>query len=55
MALIKVLYIYYPLYFYKDKKNMFRALINFSGEINAMTLAYALKLGLKIYHIGVRI
>ena len=39
---------YYPLHFQKDIVGV-RALIDSGVEINAMTLAYALKLGLKVY------
>lgn len=42
-----VLCIYYLLYFKKDKGNV-EALINFSSEVNAIALTYAIKLGFKI-------
>lgn len=44
----KILYIYYLLYFGKDKKNKVRTLINSGKKVNAITPVYALKLGLKI-------
>lgn len=48
VVLKRVLYIYYPLCFYKDKKNKVQALVNFSSKVNAITLAYILELDLKI-------
>lgn len=39
-----ILCIYYPLYFQKIKNNV-EVLINFSNEVNAITPAYAKKLG----------
>lgn len=39
-----VLYIYYLIWF---KNNKVWALINFNNKVNAMTLRYALKVGLK--------
>lgn len=47
LLLERVLCIYYPLYFKKDTNNI-KALINSNSEINAMTPAYAKKLGLWI-------
>lgn len=55
MILEKVPCIYYLLCFRKDKKNKIQALINLGNKVNAMTLVYALKLGLKIYHTDVEI
>ena len=48
VALARVPCIHYPLRFQKDNQNEVRALINFGSEVNAMTPAYALKLGLKV-------
>lgn len=45
IALDRVLCIYYPIWF---KKNEVQTLINSGSEINAIELAYILKLGLKI-------
>lgn len=47
----RILYICYLIQF---KKNEVQALLNSSNEINTITLAFALKLGLKIYHINIR-
>ena len=44
-------YIYYPIRF---KKNKVQALFNSSSEVNAMTLPYISKLGLRAYHINIR-
>ena len=44
--------IYYPLRFRKDTINV-KALIDFGNKANAMTLAYASKLGLQARHINV--
>ena len=38
-------YIYYPIQFHKNKETIW-ALIDSSSKVNAMTLAYAKKLGL---------
>lgn len=48
MVLKRVSSIYYPLRFYKNKKDEIRALINFRSEVNIMTPTYTLKLGLKV-------
>ena len=40
--------IHYPLRFRKDKENEVRALIDSGSEVNAMTPAYASKLGLRV-------
>lgn len=53
VILKRILYIHYPLRFYKDKENKVQALINLSSKLNSMTPAYRSKLGLKIYHIDV--
>lgn len=50
VALNWVFYIHYPICFKKDK---IKALINLSSKINAMTLIYAAKLGIKICSINV--
>lgn len=54
IILARILYIYYPLCFRKDKKNKMQALIDFSNKVNTITLAYALKLGLKICYTSVK-
>lgn len=41
-------YVYYPVQFQKHKSTIW-ALINFGSEVNAMTLAYAKQLGLKVW------
>lgn len=41
-------------YLIQFKENKMRALINLSSEVNAMTLRYSSKLGLKIYFTNVR-
>lgn len=48
-----VLCIYYPLCFWKNIARV-KALIDSSSKVNAITLGYFLKLGLKIYHIDVK-
>ena len=53
MSLERMSYIHYLLCFQKDIADI-RALIDLGGEINAMILAYASKLGFKVYHIKVR-
>ena len=45
--------IHYLLRFRKDKENEVQALINSGSKVNAMTPAYVLKLGLKVYHTNV--
>lgn len=45
MILEKVSCIYYPVWF---KKNEVRALIDFGSKVNAISLGYASKLGLKV-------
>ena len=44
----KVPCICYPIQFYKDKNKDVLALLNFESEVNALTLAYAAHLGLKV-------
>ena len=44
--------IHYPLHFRKDTVDV-RALIDSVGEVNAMSPAYASKLGLKVHHTDV--
>lgn len=46
--------IYYLLRFYKNQKSDVQALIDFSSKVNAITLAYALKLGFRTCHTDVR-
>ena len=48
VLLDRVSCIHYLLCFYKNKKNEIRALINSGSKVNVMTLAYTLKLGLKV-------
>lgn len=50
MALERVQYIRYLIHF---KKYEVQILFNSGSEVNAMTLAFAAKLGLKMYHINV--
>lgn len=45
MVLKKILYIYYPLHFYKNKKNKMQILIDFKSKINAIMTAFTSKLG----------
>lgn len=52
-ALNQILCIHYPLRFQKKDAEI-KALIHSSNEINAMTLLYTSKLGLKICFINVR-
>lgn len=54
IALTRILYIHYLLYFYKDKKNKVQALIDSSNKVSIITLAYALKLDLKICRSNVK-
>lgn len=51
VALDWVSCIHYPVEFKKDE---IRALMDSSSKVNAMTLGYALKLGLKICHTDIR-
>ena len=46
VVLDRVPCIYYLVQFRKDKEKTIRALIDFGSEVNAMTPAYAKKLGL---------
>lgn len=48
MALARVLFMHYLLYFRKGNKNNRQTLINTDSKVNAMKPAYALKLDLKI-------
>lgn len=50
----RVLYIYHLPHFWKDLRKT-RAFIDLSSKINAMTLAYVAKLGLKAQKIDIRI
>ena len=52
VTLERVLCIHYPLRFQKDTADV-RALIDSGSEVNAMTLAYASKLGLRVRHTDV--
>ena len=52
ISLERVPYIYYLLRFRKDTADV-RALIDSGSEVNVMALAYASKLGLKIYHTNI--
>lgn len=52
MALVKVLYIYYILYFKKDI-NKIVAFLDFGRQINAIPPVYIFKLGLKVYHTNI--
>ena len=52
-VLERVLCIYYPLCFRKDKENEMRTLIDLDSEVHAMTPAYASKLGLQVRHTNV--
>ena len=49
VTLERVLFVYYPLRFQKDTVDV-RALIDSGSEVNAMTPAYASKLGLRVCH-----
>ncbi len=48
LLLERVLCFQYPLYLQKNTADV-RALIDFSSKVNAITRAYILKLGLKVY------
>ena len=48
VTLRRVSCIHYSLRFYKNTTDV-RALVDLSGKINAMTAAYVLKLGFKVY------
>ena len=52
MSFERVPCIYYLLCFQKDTIGV-KALIDSGSEVNVMTLAYALKLGFKVYHTDV--
>ena len=47
-VLARVSCIHYPLCFQKNNQNKVQALINSSSKVNAMTPAYASKLGLRV-------
>ena len=53
VVLEKILYIHYPFYFWKGITDV-KTLINFSSKVNAMTPAYASKLGLQARQTNVR-
>lgn len=46
-ALECVLYIHYPIYFYKNRNDI-KALLNSGSEVNSIYLAYAKKIGLLV-------
>lgn len=48
VVLTKVPCIHYPLRFRKNKKNDVQTLIDSGSEVNAMTPAYASKLGFRV-------
>ena len=48
MTLSKIPCIHYPLCFQKDNQKKVQALINSGSDVNTMTPAYALKLGLQV-------
>ena len=54
LTLVRVLHIHYSPRFQKSNKNKGRALINSGNKINAMTLAYELKLGLQVCQTNVK-
>lgn len=47
-------YIHYPVQFQKERKEVTKALINSSSEVNAITLAFTKKLSLQIWQINVK-
>ena len=53
VALARLLYIYYPLHFWKNTNKLW-ALLDLSSEVNTITLAYASKLGLRVRRTNVR-
>ena len=52
VAVARVLYIHYPLHFWKNINKVW-ALLDFGNEINVMTPTYLSKLGLRVYRINV--
>lgn len=46
-TLVKILFIYYPIWFKKDKNNI-KVLLDSNSELNTITLAYTSKLDLYI-------
>ena len=54
IALARVSCIHYLLRFRKNNQNEMRTLINSGSKVNAMTPAYALKLGLRVRQTDVR-
>lgn len=48
MVLEKIVYIYYPLRYCKDKENEMQTLINSGNKVNIMMLVYASKLDLRV-------
>lgn len=55
VILNKILYIYYLLYFYKEKKNKMQVLINSGTEINIIILVHILKLGFRVCRTNIRV
>lgn len=55
IILNKVSYIYFLLYFYKNKKNKVQAIIEFDNKINARITAYTLKLDIRVYCTNIRV
>ena len=53
IILDRVPYIYYPMQFWKDKGATIWVLIDLGSEVNAMTLAYAIKLGHQVWRTDV--
>ena len=53
VTLERVLYIHYLLRFQKDNASV-KALVDLGSEVNAMTPAYAAKLGLKVRKTDIR-
>ena len=51
VALEQISCIHYPIWF---KKNEVQALIDLGNKVNAMTLAYTLKLGLRVHCTNVK-
>ena len=54
-ALDRVSCICYPIHFWKNKSKNILALLNSKSKINAMTLAYAAPLGLKVQKTNIAI
>ena len=54
MILDRVLCIYYPVQFGKDKEATIWALMDLGSKVNAMTLAFAKQLGLQVQKTDVK-